>query len=257
MTAFEQKIKVFYGNLQRWILGLFPKSKFYGRHIIPILWKIAHFSEIRYWKLKIRQLVAEEPEYIRNITNPDRQIDSLFTSMITHDDQSHVRILDVGSGPLPIIPKNWEGKVVNVIAIDPLAKEYNRLLRKYHINPSVKATFGEAERLLNFFPGNFFDFIYAANSIDHGYNPVKAITNMIEALKPDSVIYMEHFANEAENENYAGMHQWNFDTEDDAFIVWNLRERHNVSLMFRDVADISCEINNNDVLKVIIRKKPG
>jgi SAM-dependent methyltransferase len=256
MTTLEQKIKAFYGKMQRWILGFFPNSKFYGRQIIPILWRFAHFSEARYWKLKIKQLYTEEPEYIKNITNPDREIDSFFTSMIDHDDVSHVRILDVGSGPLPIIPKNWEGKVVHVIAIDPLAKEYSRILRKYHINPPVKATFGEAERLLNFFPKNFFDFIYAANSIDHGYNPMKAIRNMIEVAKPGATIYMEHYTNEAENENYAGMHQWNFDTEDGVFYIWNLREKHDITRMFNEIATTECTITNNDIIKVHIKKRP-
>ncbi len=255
MTAFEQKVKAIYGRIQRRILGFFPRSRFYGKYVIPLLWQFAHLSEARYWKQKVKQMVAEDPDYIKNITDPNRQISEFFTSMISHDDDSHVRILDVGSGPLPIIPKNWEGKVLNVIAIDPLAKEYNRILKKYHIHPPVKPTYGEAERLLNFFPNNFFDLIYAANSIDHGYNPLLAIRNMIETAKPGAAIYLEHFSNEAETENYAGMHQWNFTLEDGSFIIWSLRERHDVNFIFREQADITASLDGRDILKVIIRKK--
>jgi hypothetical protein len=64
---------------------------------------------------------------------------------------------------------------------------------------------------------NAFDIVYARNSIDHTFDPIKCIYNMIFVSK--KYIVLEHKINEGEIESYQGLHQWNFNTKNNKFYI--------------------------------------
>lgn len=131
------------------------------------------------------------------------------------------RILDVGSGPHTTIGPVGCPSPIKVTAVDPLAREYNQLLREEGVEPWVRTEYGLAESL----PGHVserFDLVHSRNAIDHSFDPIQAIISMLDCLTPEGTVYLEGAINEGVNQNYHGLHQWNFLPFDGSdAIVWN------------------------------------
>jgi SAM-dependent methyltransferase len=125
-------------------------------------------------------------------------------------------ILDVCAGPLTILNKKMDGERLNIFCIDALAMEYDEMLMRYEINPLIRTLYGEAE---NFKMDYFFDVIHCSNGLDHSYDPIAAIVNMITHLNTNGVIILKHFIREGARGNYGGLHQWNFFEKDGHFII--------------------------------------
>ena len=76
--------------------------------------------------------------------------------------QTHFTVLDVGSGPLPKCGRELTRtklfaarSTLEVIAVDPLAKDYDRLLRLHALVPPTRARYAHGERLREHFNDNF------------------------------------------------------------------------------------------------------
>lgn len=132
-----------------------------------------------------------------------------------------IRALDVGAGPLTAIGTVWEGKTVSVVAIDPLATEYEELLRRNGLTPPVRTIYGLAESLGEQFQPASFDFAYAGNSLDQTVDPIAAHREIFKVLKPNCSLISIHLANQGEEESYEGVYQWNFSLKENRLIVWN------------------------------------
>jgi SAM-dependent methyltransferase len=159
--------------------------------------------------------------------------------------QTEVHILDVGAGPLTYLGKKYEGKHVNITAVDPLSDEYDRILDKYQIQPLVRTQKLAAEDLTKRFPSGTFDLVFARNCIDHAYNPKRAILQMIEVVKSGRYVLLEHRPNEAENENYSGLHQWNFSLSTNGdFLISSKFEKVNMTKKCLELCTITCEMVN-------------
>lgn len=154
---------------------------------------------------------------------------------------SLVRILDVGAGPLTGVGKVWEGRKVEITAVDPLAKDYDQLLAEAGVTPLVRTVTAEAERLTDVFPAASFDLVTCQNALDHMYNPLEALGQMLSVVKPGHAIVLLHVFNEAENQAYSGLHQWNCTIEGDEFLIWNPHLRVSVNRLFHAVARVKRE----------------
>ena len=191
----------------------------------PPDWTDALSDEIAFW----RQIIATQggawPDSWRKNLTPGRQLEAQFRALIDAAPGATVRILDVGAGPVTPLAVEWEERTVITSAVDPLADEYNRLLEQYGVRPLVRTQFGEAERLDQLFPENTFDLVYASNCLDHSYDPIEAIRQMVAVAKRGCYVMLEHATNEAEFMKYQGLHQWNFAIENGEFVVWRPAER--------------------------------
>jgi len=156
-----------------------------------------------------------------------------------------VAVLDVGAGPCSVMGNVWEGRKVKVTAVDPLAEEYAEQLERAGRFPPVRTIKGYAERLGEQFAPGTFDFMFSHNALDHCFDPVTAIRQMILVGKPRACIQLEHRADEGEVENYFGLHQWNFRAEEGRFIIWNKSERHDMSELLKGTHGITCGVNEN------------
>ncbi|MBS1112309.1 MAG: hypothetical protein H6Q92_71 [Nitrospirae bacterium] len=148
-------------------------------------------------------------------------------------------ILDVGAGPLTMLGKVLSGCELTIVAVDPLANEYDALLKRHGIAPIVRTQYCEAERLSEKFLTESFDLIHVQNALDHSYDPLEGIMQMIRVLKRNCFIFMAHLSNEAEKENYTGFHQWNFLREGSKFIIWNKEDRIDVNEALKEKAEVS------------------
>jgi SAM-dependent methyltransferase len=130
------------------------------------------------------------------------------------------RVLDVGSGPASVLGGLLNGISINITAVDPLANKYLQLFNTYGIQPLVKPIFGEGENLSQVVRGKF-DFIYSRNALDHSYDPIKAIQEMINVCSSGGTVFLENVINEGYNQKYKGLHQWNFMPASNDLVVWN------------------------------------
>jgi SAM-dependent methyltransferase len=182
-------------------------------------WEEGVPGEMRFWESALKDPAQNwSEEAFRFRTDPEallqKEIQDLFPNH-----QGTLRILDVGAGPLSSMGKRFPGRQVELVAVDPLAQQYDRLLDELNLVPPVRTVFGEAERLESAFGPATFDLACASNALDHCRDVLKAITEMLQVVKPGGFIYLWHFANEGHTERYAGLHQWNFDARDGDFTV--------------------------------------
>ena len=216
------------------------------RYATPVhtkkVWDAGLHDEVTFWdKFLATGGMQWKNEFRRMTSDRGPIVDQLITRELDRSPSDRVSILDVGAGPLSVVGTSYPGKVVSVTAIDPLGDEYNALLAKHDIKPPVRTTRCAAERLLERFEPESFDLAYARNSLDHSYDPIAAIANMIQVTKKTGVVLMRHHPHEGENIRYFGLHQWNFDIEHGCFVIWSRGIEHNLTRMLEGQASVSCE----------------
>jgi SAM-dependent methyltransferase len=197
------------------------------------------------------------PDEFRLRTDFNQPLQEELKELIAAVPKSVVRILDVGSGPLTRLGTQWPGREVQITATDPLAEHYNMLLKKLGIVPPVPVTFAHGEKLLETFPANHFDLAYASNSLDHSYDPLKAIGQMLAVTKPGGCVYLWHFSNSGKHECYNGLHQWNFDVRNGDFIISDGKVAHSSLSHFGPAIQLACEnvrAFNSDVVVAKLKK---
>ena len=208
-------------------------------------WQDALTDELRFWEMALCEEGRHwKPELYRKRMNPEADLQTELRELIAAAPGSVVRILDVGAGPLTTVGKRWEGRLVDITAIDPLADRYAELLTRLNIRPPVTTVFGHGEKLLEAFRRDYFDLAHASNALDHSYDPMGAVEQMLAVVKPGSHVYLWHFANEGLTENYQGLHQWNFETHQSDMIINDGHSGHPArSLMeqFTGRAEVRCE----------------
>lgn len=165
------------------------------------------------------------------------------------------RVLDAGSGPISNFGIMGHGGKVNLTACDALAEIYGSILKNFGITPYCTTEFGCFEGLSQIYKPNQFDYVHVSNSLDHCFDPVLGVYNLITVVKNNKYIHLRHRKNEAENANYTGLHQWNFTVENSEFLIWNKKIHYNITKLFKNCCDFSYRTTpgSNDVV-VIIKK---
>lgn len=169
------------------------------------------------------------------------------------------RAMDVGAGPATPLGSIWPGGRVDVVAVDPLAHQYDEILARKGIVPPNRTLQGEAEKLLEQFPEASFDFVYSSNALDHSYEPMTAIRNMVLLCKPGGIVFLRHFENEAERENFAGLHKWNFFRRGTDMIIANRAEEISVANSLSGWATVSCTtlLEGGGLVHTVIQRAKG
>jgi SAM-dependent methyltransferase len=149
------------------------------------------------------------------------------------------------------VGKKWSGRTVEITPIDPLAAEYNALLDELKLTPLVRTRYAEVERLSEVFSSDHFDLAYCQNALDHVYDPIRGIHQMLEVVQPHHAVVLMHRVNEGEQERYFGLHQWNFCRQDNDFVIWNHDRRVRVNEELSGTADVRFEPASSESLLVV------
>ena len=206
------------------------------------------------WALKDGGRNWDQGEW-RNCTNPDLELQEDLKPLIPSPAGATVRILDVGSGPLTRVGKRWAGRTIEIVPADPLADQYNALLARHGIKPLVPAVFAHGEKLLERFARDSFDLAYASNSLDHAYDPVLVMRQMVAVVKPRHYVYLWHVANEGACMGYTGLHQWNFDLRDGQFVLDDGRGHvRSVSAELKGEAEVTGEFQSAFGERIVVAK---
>jgi SAM-dependent methyltransferase len=196
-----------------------------GHHDV---WQRGLGDEVDHWRRYLATEGDEWPDEYRARLDPDAPLQSELATLLHVADGAPVRVLDVGAGPLTIVGKVWPGHEVSVTAVDALAERYDELLAEHAIEPLVRTELCHSERLTERFGADSFDLVHARNTLDHGYDPVLAITQMATVAKPGGVIVLDHVRDVAAFESYQGLHQWNLQLRDGTYVAWRPGERKDV-----------------------------
>jgi hypothetical protein len=57
---------------------------------------------------------------------------------------------------------------------------------------------------------NVFEIAYSRNALDHSYDPLKCIQEMVRATKEGGHVILQVFEREGSRERWEGLHKWNF-----------------------------------------------
>lgn len=112
-------------------------------------------------------------------------------------------------------------------------------------------------------PNNYYDIVHMSNALDHCFDPLEGIYQLLTVVKVGGKIILRHNDNEAEHEKYTGFHQWNLTIVNGEFQIWRKGVRPiNVQNIIKEVAEVEiaevCEEKLFDDVwkynKIIIRK---
>ena len=216
-------------------------------------WLEGTHSEVEFWSAWVKKRGGRWPRDFVDRLDTELPLRGKILELVNGIESEVISILDCGAGPLTILGKTHPTKNIKITAIDALAHEYQKL--DFPFQPPVLTEFCETEHLLDRFPKDSFDISYARNTLDHSYDPVACIMNMIEVTRPNGYIYIQHSANEAEHEKYQGMHQWNFCIENNSLVIWNKSDRFNMTDLTKALVCVD-EMSANGSMNVdIVFKK--
>lgn len=134
-----------------------------------------------------------------------------------------VQVLDVGSGPLSPLCWGVDRKLFVATAVDPLAREYARLLECHHIDFPIRPLEGTGEDLRRLFSPGQFDIVYSRNALDHAVDVRRCIEAAAEVLRDGGVLYLEGFVREGTHGRWQGLHQHDLVPENGALIHYDRR----------------------------------
>lgn len=226
-------------------------------------WQRGKKDELVFWLKWFATRGLSWPDEYRARLDPERPLQEPVASVLP---PGPAEILDVGAGPLTVLGKRAPGKTFTITAVDPLASEYDRMLEAFSVVPPVRTVAAEVERLREPFAADTFDVVHMQNALDHSYDPVAGIEEMLAVAKPGGWLVLQHAIDEGESAAYDGLHQWNLTLEDGKFVVWNKDARVAVDERLRGRAKVSTKVINGvpgergapmDWLVVSIQKVPG
>ena len=217
-------------------------------------WKKGIDFEIEFWSSWFESKGLSWSQDYKNRLNKDLVLQSEFVDLLNCI-KSVPSILDVGAGPLTALGKVMpDGTRVNLTAVDPLAKYYKSLLDQANLSPLVETKYAEVERLDEFFSENQFDLVHMCNALDHCYDPLRGLFQMLKVVKRKSNVYLKHSSNEAEKENYTGFHQWNISCANGKFIFWNKTITIDVQKEIQNIGSCTFQELEGGWNKVVIKK---
>jgi SAM-dependent methyltransferase len=185
--------------------------------------------------------------------DPDTEIrDPLVRAELDRNPEEEVSILDVGAGPVTWLGYRYPGKKLTIVPVDPLADEYDRLLRDAKLDPPIRTVRVAGEALAEHFGSRRFDIAYATNALDHSADPITIISNMVAVVRTGGIVLLRHKRNEGDSARYGGLHQWNFDVVNDGLVVWNEVVQVNVGSALEGRATTTAWISEGEVIARLV-----
>lgn len=209
-------------------------------------------EEVRFWRrwLEGNTEKAEDRAYRLSSHRPF----PWWAKPLIKGDPEHIRVLDVGAGPLTSLGDVWEGKEVTILPIDPLADAYSKLMEEYAVTPPIRTLYGTGQDLVSQFGENSFDFIYASDSLDKTDDPIACYQQIMLVLKPGASAVTYHEANKAERHHYETVYQWNFSLKENRLLVWNHEGQWDVLEHLSNVGHSRVETDRH-YIKLTVTKK--
>jgi SAM-dependent methyltransferase len=216
------------------------------------LWSRGIRHELQFWDHVMQTAGGQWPEDWRARMDPASPLDAFVSAHARALGRSALRILDVGAGPLTCLGYALPGLTLEIVPTDPLAALYAGLFRRHGITPPLETRFAVVEDLALFLPEGGFDLVHCRNALDHSFDPLRGIEQMLAMARVGGRVLLRHFANEAAREAYTGFHQYNFAVRDGRFVVWNREGETDVAAGLATPARLT--VQGTDWVEVVIEK---
>jgi SAM-dependent methyltransferase len=227
----------------------------HSRHGRGLWWRARKRSEVDFWAAWLvgapgtEQWASDRDSRL----DPNTEIrDPLVRAELEGIPADEISILDVGAGPVTWLGFRYPGKTLTIVPVDPLADEYERLLRDAELHPPIRTIRVAGEELREYFGSRRFDIAYAVNSLDHSADPFTIISNMVAVVRPGGIVLLRHKRNEGESARYGGLHQWNFDVAGDSLLVWNNAVEVKVGSALEGRAQTKAWISQDEVIARLV-----
>lgn len=223
-------------------------------------WAAGIPHEVRFWDAWLASRGLQWPEDYARRLDPEAPLEPRAAALGAGlAREGRLRVLDVGAGPVTILGYRLPGVAVSLTATDPLAPHYDAVLDRHGAAPPVRTRFAPAEDLRLFLPANGFDLVHCRNALDHSFDPLRGIGQMLACARVGGAVLLSHFEDEAEREGYAGLHQWNFTVRDGGrFVIWNREAGEiDVASALRCPCRIACLAAGGGVEAVIEKTGPA
>lgn len=167
----------------------------------------------------------------------------------------NTKFLDVGSGPSSCVGTRTRKTNLKFFAVDPLAHIYELIKKENNLNTIINPTFAMVECLNEKFTENEFDIVHMRNALDHSFNPIYGILQMLYVVNIGGKVILRHIENEALAQNYQGFHQWNLCATENDYIIWRQNIKIKLSEFLNSIADVEIQEEENNIIRVILTKK--
>mgnify|MGYP001028976639 FL=1 len=209
----------------------------YAEHYLK--WLSGLEEEIEYWKLYMEEkggvsfygfeeTISSNKHFVLEDDIPAEYIGKEY------------HFLDVGSGPFSRCGRITDKVYLDALSVDPLAGAYNALKRQNGIDNGIRLETGFVELLNRKFDQNSFDMVHMSNSLDHCFDAIYGIYQLLYVCKVGGTVILRHSENEAEKAGYSGLHQWNLSlhNEENTFLIWRNDKKYNIPKLFGEYAEI-------------------
>lgn len=227
-------------------------------------WLYGLESEISFWK---RYMETNGDIYYANFKEHTEK-NKHFTLERHLKGFSHtelIKFIDIGSGPFSRCGCVTDNYNLSVDAVDPLAEIYNILKKNNNLENGITVKTGFVELLDRYFEEESYDIVHMSNSLDHSFNAVFGIYQLLNLCKVGGKVILRHAENEAERSEYGGLHQWNLSVknEENSFVIWRKDEKYDIKKILDGYATVEWKAdvyekqwNYNEVVITKLRKCP-
>ncbi|WP_287584794.1 methyltransferase domain-containing protein [Candidatus Borrarchaeum sp.] len=222
----------------------FLSDKFYAR----LTNSIDYSSEILHWKRAYYRyhVSGEYPEWWDANLTKNRYSKEMrqVLEILSKDFNEKLKLIDVGSGPVTSFFEYLNITAWKIITVDPLAKLYNHLNKKYKVNYPLKCIEGTGERLDELFEQNNFHLVLSQNAMDHAISPQEFINKLYYILKPGGFMNLFGFVKVGTREKWTGLHQHDLHVEGNHLFLTNreksinnlnITKKLNMTLFYKNV----------------------
>lgn len=199
-------------------------------------WFNGLYDEIYYWKCLLSGELPESAR-LRESSNPNKKFE--LEEELPLEKDRYFKFVDIGSGAFSRCGLVTDKVIFKPMAIDPLADIYKFYKKEYNLENNLHLETGFVELLDKKYNKNSFDMVHMSNSLDHCFDAIMGIYQLINICKIGGKIILRHAENEAEKDKYQGLHQWNLSlmNPDKSFVIWRNNERYDICKIFAEYAD--------------------
>lgn len=178
------------------------------------------YDEINFWKngMEARRGLPN----LKVLESPERRFEFEEELPLNCEEKDYY-FADIGSGLFSGCGVKTNKVNLHVIAVDPLAQPYKVLKEKEGYENRIKLQTGFVELLNFYFKENSFDMVHMRNSLDHAFDAVFGIWELLYVCKIGGKVILRHTENEAEREQYHGLHQWNLSFGEEIIVLMCVR----------------------------------
>lgn len=222
-------------------------------------WQAGVQNEVDFWRAVFdgKQFPAFKQDMIDR-AYPEKEIEKYILPYLpTGMPITSLKLLDVAAGPISCLGWKIKGESPQITAIDALAEEYRNILNEFHVVPPVYTQPCDGENITDMYAADSFDLVHIRNALDHCYDALAVVRNMLAVLKPGGFLIVAGHTDEAVFEKYIGLHQWNIRGEDGHMIIWRPGARYDVNVLFADqlVAVEVMQVAGKRWTSITLRKK--